>query len=358
MFGFMLTFDVTMPLTLFLVTLVSLLLSKRVEGKLKATLEEREFHTRDTLLLIAIIGVGVFVVVFVPQLALLALFMFSYASLLFTFSYLFSAVKREKALLFIAIFFVASLTVGTIALLGFLKGTSVFYGGFAAYGLALFSSAALILELRTTKAGGKWYLAVLPPALFLILFFAFSPTPIWFPYFFDTFGIVFAVLITLYLSSLFTWKTTFIFAGLLTVLDFILVLIVPVMEPAAQHVAGLGLPVLVSLPVIPFIITSQGLNFISLGLGDFFFAGTLASQTYKKFGRKTAILSAIAMSIAFGIFELILLNTNLGAFPGTLMIIFGWVLVVAWKMLTERKTKNVASVEKSSLEKSGADLPE
>ena len=343
----MLTFDVAMPLTLFLVTLAALLLSKRVEGKLKSTLEEREFRTRDTILLVVLVAVAVFVVVFIPEMALIALFMFSYASLLFTFSYLFSAVNKKQALLFISAFFVSSLIVGVVALLGIFRGNFMFYWGLAACGLAVFTFSALLLELRKVRSGGRWYLAVLPPALFIIVFFAFSSTPLWFPFLFDTFGIVFAILITLYLSSLFTWKTTFVFAALLTVIDFILVLVIPVMEPAATHIANLGLPVLIYMPVIPPIFNANaifGLQPLALGLGDFFFAGTLATQTYKKFGKRTAIISAITMSVAFGVFEILLLNTEFGAFPGTLMIILGWLPVVAWKMVSEKKTKNNVNV--------------
>lgn len=339
----MLTFDVAMPLTLFLVTLAALLLSKRVEGKLKATLEEREFRTRDTILLVVLVGVAVSVVVFVPQMALIALFMFSYASLLFTFSYIFSAVNKKRALLFISAFLAASLVVGIVALLGIFSSDFMFYGGLAACGLAVFAFAALLFELRVASSDGRWYLAVLPPALFIIVFFVFSPTPVWYPFLFDAFGVVFAILITLYLSSLFTWKTTFTFAALLTVVDFILVLVIPVMEPAATHVANLGLPVLIVLPVIPPIVTTVGLQPIALGLGDFFFAGTLATQTYKKFGKRTAIISAVTMSVTFGIFEILLLNTDFRAFPGTLMIILGWVPVVAWKLLSQRKTKTAAT---------------
>ncbi|MCW4044935.1 MAG: hypothetical protein NWE94_05395 [Candidatus Bathyarchaeota archaeon] len=342
-FGFMLTFDVAMPLTLFLVTLAALLLSKRVEGKLKATLEEREFRTVDMVLFSGMVGVVVSVVVFVPQMALIALFMFSYASLLFTFSYLFSAVNKKRAVLLISTFLAASFVVGAVALAGFFSSSFTFYGGIAACGLTVFAFAALLFELKRTGSSGRWYLAVLPPALFVIIFFVFSPTPVWFPFLFDAFGIVFAVLITLYLSTLFTWKTTFIFAVLLTVIDFILVLVIPVMEPAATHVVGLGLPVVIVLPVIPPVFTSAGLfglQPIALGLGDFFFAGTLATQTYKKLGKKAGVVSALTMSIAFGVFELLLLNTSFGAFPGTLMIIFGWLPVVAWKLFAERKAEN------------------
>jgi hypothetical protein len=118
------------------------------------------------------------------------------------------------------------------------------------------------------------------------------------------------------------------------------------MVTAAKQVSGLGLPVLILLPIIPPIVTSEGLLPMGLGLGDFFFAGILAIQTFKKFGQKTAILSALAMSAAFAIFEVFLLNTSFfDAFPGTLMIICGWLPVVAWKILSERKQKQQQSAE-------------
>jgi hypothetical protein len=120
------------------------------------------------------------------------------------------------------------------------------------------------------------------------------------------------------------------------------------MGPAASHIAELGLPVLIYMPVIPPIPNAEaifGLQPIALGLGDFFFAGTLATQTQKKFGKRTAIIAAVAMTVAFGIFEILLLNTDFEAFPGTLMIIIGWLPIVAWKTYSERKTKNEVVVE-------------
>jgi hypothetical protein len=344
----MLIFDIAMPLTLLLVTLASLALSKRVEGKLKATVEEREFRIRDIVLLVILITVAVSVVVFVPSMALTMFFLFSMASLLFIFSYLFSGGSKRRALSVISAFGLASLVAGIVALMGVFESDYMIYGGVAALSLTVFSCIAIGLELRNSKSGNRWYLAALPSALFIILFFTFNSTPVWFPILFDVFGIVFAILITLYLSSLFTWKTTFIFAALLTIMDFILVLIVPVMGPAASHIAELGLPVLIYMPVIPPIPNAEaifGLQPIALGLGDFFFAGTLATQTYKKFGRKIAILSAIAMTITFGIFEILLLNADFNAFPGTLMIILGWLPIVAWKTYSERKKKNRITVK-------------
>ena len=340
----MLTFDVAMPLALFLVAVASLLLSKRVEVSIKSTLEKREFRTIDIVLLAIIVGATVSLVVFVPDMALISVFMLSYAILLFTFAYLFSDVKRKKAFLLILIGFLGSLVVGTAGLIGLFGGVPMSLGGLAAFGIAIFAFAALVVELKKPETGYRWYIAVLPPALFIALFFVFNSTPVWFPFLFDAFGFMFAILITLYLSSLFTWKTTIVFAAALTVIDFILVLVIPVMEAAATHVAGLGLPVVIVLPILPPIISSAGLfglQPVALGLGDFFFAGTLATQTCKKFGKRAGIISAFSMSVAFGIFEILLLNTTFGAFPGTLMIVFGWVLVVAWQLFAEKRKNRI-----------------
>jgi hypothetical protein len=215
-----------------------------------------------------------------------------------------------------------------------------YYGALGFLGLSIFAFVALLYEQKKMAAGERWYLAVLPPVLFVLLFFVYGPTSFWFPVLMNTFGVVFAILITLYLASLFTWKITLIFAALLTIVDIILVLFTNVMITAATHVAGLGLPVLISLPILPLVMTADGIRYLSLGLGDFFFAGTLATQTHKKYGKKTAIISALAMTLSFGAFEVFLLSTDFGAFPGTVMIICGWIPVIAWKLVSERKTQN------------------
>src|SRR4030065_2282719 len=347
----MLTFDVAMPIMLFSVTLTALLLSKRVEPKLKTTFEEREFKARDAVLFVVLIAVAVSVVVFLPQMALIAIFLFSYSSLLFTFSYLFSGMKRRNAQLFFVGIGLAGLASGAMALLSVYGDSSLmFYGGLAALGLATFAFIAILYEQIKADLKSRLYLAVFPPVLFLIVFFLYmyEPVPLLSLVLLDFSGALFAVLITIYLASLFTWKVTFIFAALLTVMDIILVLFTGVMVTAATHVAGVGLPVLISLPTIPLIMTTEGIRFLSLGVGDFFFAGTLATQTYKKYGRKTALFSAVAMTVSFAVFEAFLLSTEFGAFPGTVMIIFGWLPVVAWKMVSERKTKNNVTIEKFS----------
>ncbi|MFA7080002.1 MAG: hypothetical protein WC203_03795, partial [Candidatus Bathyarchaeia archaeon] len=195
----------------------------------------------------------------------------------------------------------------------------------------------------------RWYIAAQPPALFVLLFLFFTvfytgSINVWFPALLDVFAFTFAILIIMYLSSMFTWKTVSIFAILLTLLDIVLVFSGP-MVAAAETFTGLGLPVLVYLPNIPLILNETGAFVLrGLGLGDFFFAGILAVQTYKKFGQKTAIISIVAMALSFGIWEAFLPEItgffNIRGFPATVCIITGWIPIILWKLLT---TKNKAS---------------
>jgi hypothetical protein len=336
-------FDVAMPLMLFAVTLAALLLTKRVEPRLKTTFEEREFRSRDAVLFVVLIAVAVSIVVFVPGLALVAVFLFSYSSLLFTFSYLFSGMRRRRAQLFFLGIGLAGLAAGVVALLNIYgDGSLMFFGGLAAVGLAACAFGTVLYEQFKGESKSRWYLGVFPTVLFLIVFFLFmyEPVPLFSLVLLDVCGALFAVLITLYLASLFTWKVTFVFAALLTVMDIVLVLVTGFMVQAAEHVAGLGLPVLISLPIVPLVFTARGVSYLSLGLGDFFFAGTLATQTYKKYGKKIALISAVTMTLSFAVFEALLLSTEFGAFPGTVMIIIGWLPVVAWRLLVDRKNKS------------------
>ena len=365
----MATLDIAMPLALFAVATAALLLNKRTEGKLKTTFEERELRTRDIVMLVAMIVVAVSIIGYVSILApgqifqniILLVFLFSYSMLLFIFSYLFSGMKQRRAQLFSFGFAVAGLVAGTIALVEPFADGLALYRALAFYGLAAFALASIILDAKKAEAKERWYVAVQPPALFVLLFMffnvAYDGAAVWYPALMDIFALTFAVLIILYLGSLFTWKTTVIFAGLLTIVDTILVLGTGTMITAAQQFTGLGLPVLVFLPKIPLIPIPAGSNFIGffgfipsgLGLGDFFFAGILALQTLKKFDKRTAIISIVAMTLSFAIWLVFIeeittaLEPLLGhipsGFPGTLMIITGWIPVVAWKLLSERKQK-------------------
>jgi len=336
-------FDITMPLALFAVTAAAMLLNKRVEGRLKTSFEKKEFRTRDAILFVAMISAAVSVIVFVPQMTIMAVFLFSYSTLLFTFSYIFSDMRERRAQLFCTWFVIVSAVAGAVGFFVLPRGDLRFFGTMAFIFLAYLAFSASLYDKGRVSVKARWYLAVLPPALFLLLYFVYNGTPLWFPYLLNAYGVIFAILVTLYLGSLFTWKNLFIFAGFLTVMDMILVLFTGVMVTAAKHVSGLGFPILISLPTVPLVITEWGLQYMSLGLGDFFFAGILATQTFKKFGKRTAVLSTLTMSLSFAIFEVFLMNYQWGVFPGTLMIICGWLPVVAWKMLSERKQKQQQS---------------
>ncbi|MEM2911806.1 MAG: hypothetical protein QXM52_00845 [Candidatus Bathyarchaeia archaeon] len=337
-------FDIAMPLTLFTVTLVAIFLNGKVEGKLKATFEEREFGVRDVIMLVAAISVTVSVVVLIPQMAVVAIFLFAYSILLFMFTYIFSDLKKSEAQLFCTAIFIISFLAATVSLFNIASLNSIFtYGAIAFYGLSSFSFIVLLYEEKRMYTKERWYLAVLPPALFIILYTFYSTTPIWFPYLLNLYGAIFAILIILYLGSLFTWRTTLIFVGLLTVVDIFLVLVTRTMVSAATHVSGLRLPVLVTMPTFPEIVTPWGILYMSLGLGDFFFAGLIAVQSLKNFGKNFAVLSAIAMAFSFFIFEALILNFEFRAFPGTLMIICGWLPLVLFRMLKRRKASSKQS---------------
>jgi hypothetical protein len=342
---------------------------KRVEGKLMATVEKKEFKPRDILLLVAFIVIMVSVIAYsslvnaggVLENVFLVMFLSSYTMLLFTFSYVFAKVTRIRAQLLSVGFGAISLVAALAGLLSDLSDsyTILRVAAFAILAACCFSAATYEKIKKTTKS--RWYIAAQPPALFLLLFMFFriiytGSTMVWYPLLLDIFGATFAILIILYLSSMFNWKTVGIFAVALTVIDMVLVFSGP-MTQAAGTFTDLGLPVLIYLPNVPLIAVKEGaLGFFGyavrgLGLGDFFFAGILAIQTFKKFDRKTVLIAIVAMVVAFGIWEAFLpeivsvlspifypiAGKALTGFPGTLMIISGWAPVVAVALYLKRR---------------------
>jgi hypothetical protein len=273
--------DIVMPIALLAATLTSLFLNQKTEKRLKDTLQEREFRVKDTVALLVTMAAMIALVVLIPSFALMILFLFSYSMLLFIFTYVFS--------------------------------------------------------------NNRWYFAVIPPIVFILLYvflgtsLVFEPTFIWSIYLVNIYGLLFAVLITLYIGNLFTWKTTAIFAVALTGLDIVLVLITGTMVSAANKALSLNLPVLVTLPTFPPVFLNDYHIFMRLGLGDFFFTGLLALQTLKRYGRNFAIMASVAMATSFFIWEAILLNYRIPAFPGTVMIIIGWLPFIIYKSLKQMR---------------------
>ena len=349
------TLDLAMPTALLVVVLVALFLNKRAEGKLMATVEQKEFKTRDVVLLIVFLAIIISVIAYTTMInpgevfsnVLMVFFLSSYTTLLFTFSYVFSNLRKQRAQLLSVGFGIASLIAGLVSLIGPFADAYTLIRVGAFFALAVGCFAVVVFEHKKAVFKERWYIAAQPPALFVLLFVFFNviyagSAFVWFPFLLDVFAFTFAILIIMYLSSMFSWKTVGIFAALLTVMDVILVFSGP-MVAAAQTFTGLGLPVLVYLPNLPILLTESGaIAFRGLGLGDFFFAGILAVQTYKKFGKKTGIISTVAMALAFGIWEAFLPEItaffNIGGFPATVCIISGWLPIVGYYMLTHRKS--------------------
>jgi len=362
------TLDLAMPIALFVVVVVAIFLNDRTKGRLKSTVENREFKTRDVLFLIvfmiAIVSVLGYATLADPEGmfndVILVFFLTSYTFLLFTISYVFSNTSRVKTQVLSIGFGTASILVGLVCLLTPFRDAYSAIRLAAFFGLAIFCFSWAVYEQYKTTTKERWYLAAQPTAIFLLLFVFFriiynhGTAVVWYWLLMDVFGVTFAILIIIYLSSLFSWKTVGIFALLLTLMDIVLVIVTPVMVTAATTFTGLGLPVLVQLPQVPFYETAEGIAIRGLGLGDFFFAGVLAVQASIKFGRRTGLISAVSMTVAFGIWEAYLgdiinwinpiVGRDIAGFPGTVMIVTGWIPVVAWKMLSERRRKTATAI--------------
>jgi len=357
--------DIAMPIALLIVVTVAMLLNKQVEGKLMATVEEKEFKIKDIILLVVFMAIIISAIAYTAMInpgavfenILLVIFLSSYTMLLFTFSYVFSNLTKIRVQLLSLGFGAAGLVAGSACLLAPLHDSFTVFRVAAFFGLAIFCFGVIVYEQKQTSTKVKWYVAVQPPAIFVLLFVFFNfihnsgTAAVWTPFLMDVFGLTFAILIILYLSSLFSWKTVGLFAVLLTAMDITLVIVTPVMVTAATSFTGLGLPVLVWLPNIPIMTQSGAVLLRGLGLGDFFFAGVLAVQTFNKFGKKTAFIAAIAMAVAFGIWESFIgdiinglkpiVGRDIGGFPGTVMIISGWAPIIAWQLLSARRKKIV-----------------
>jgi len=173
-----------------------------------------------------------------------------------------------------------------------------------------------ILFLFTYLLAPKWYLAVPIPVLFIAIYLS----PYWNIYSFNLFAIIFAVCISVYMGSLFTWKATAAFVALLTIMDIIQVLITGFMVASAEKALELGLPIGIILPTFPY----EGSTF--LGLGDVFLFGLLSIETTQKYGKKFGLASIVSITVIFLLLQTILLNTSVESFPATVLVISGWLV--------------------------------
>lgn len=199
-----------------------------------------------------------------------------------------------------------------VTIIAFIPSLAIQILFIAAYSYAMFLFVYVILK--------KWYLAVALPVFFVSSYFFFPNL-----FFLDVFAVIFAVIVSVYLGVLFSWKTTLIFAILLTIMDIVQVFGTGFMIQAAQKLITLKLPVGVTVPTYPY----QSEKGILLGLGDIFLSGLLAIQTALKHGQKAGILTSATIGIAIFVFEAVWFNgflEGIGSFPATVVVILGWAL--------------------------------
>ncbi len=257
-------FDIVLPSIVSLVSIAIIFLYPRFEARMKPLLEEKEFRIRDAILLVVGMAIMVTIIALVPQQAILILFL-------------------------------------------------------AAYSFVLFLLTFITVE--------KWYLALLPPVVFVASYFS----GLWGIELANIFALAFAILVSLYLGSFFSWVTVLVFAGLITVMDVIQVFVTGFMGSAAVKFIDLQLPVLIQVSTFPI----DGVIF--LGLGDIFLAGLLVIQTMQKYGRKVAILSAVTIGLGFFLFEsAVFYSGHDQPFPATLVVIGGWIIGLGMNLLVRR----------------------
>ncbi len=209
-----------------------------------------------------------------------------------------------------------------VAAMAIMVTVLVFIPGVAMMVFFLFAYST-ILFLFTVLLVPKWWLAVPTPVLFIALYVS----PYWNIYLFNFFAIIFAVCISVYMGSLFNWKTTVGFAFLLTIVDVIQVLITGFTVASAEKALELGLPVAIILPAFPY----EGWTL--LGLGDVFLFGLLSIQTTRKYGRNFGLASIVSMTVVFLLLQTILLNTGVESFPAAVLVISGWLTSLGVKHL-------------------------
>jgi len=270
-------FDILLPSALFLLTAAAVFLYPKLETKVKSILEDKKFSIRDVVVLVVVMGIAVTVIVLIPSEAIRILFL-------------------------------------------------IFYS------MMLFFSAYMVLP--------RWYIGLLLPAAFLILYFVFWNTPrtdASVLIFMDVFAVIFVVFASVYMGTLFGWETIAVFAGLLTVMDVIQVLVTGFMVESSKKMLSLNLPVMIFVPTFPY----QSAGMI-LGLGDILLSSLLTIQTARKYGRKFGYVSIAFIAAAFLIFEVLMFYYMTGAMPATVFIVCGWLASLGarylYNLLAAKKT--------------------
>ena len=175
----------------------------------------------------------------------------------------------------------------------------------------------------------RWFLAFLPPIIFVASYLLVKNI-----FVMNIFAALFTIMVIVYLNSLFSWKVTVVFAFLLMIMDIIQVFWTGYMVEAANKMIGLQLPIALILPTFP------SYRLTALGLGDIFLSGLLSAQTASKYGQRKGLITAATISIALFIFEILMLNMEIGVqgFPATIIVLLGWLLGMGLVFLKEKRS--------------------
>jgi len=235
----------------------------------------------------------------------------------------------RKFRLWDAVLFVAAMGI-MVTILAFIPKLDIIKVFFlSVYSLALFTFTYLVVP--------KWYFAVLSPTSFVVLYLLY-----WNIYFLNLFAVIFAIFASICLGTIFIWKTTAVFAALLTIMDIVHVLVTGFMVVYGEKVLALGLPAMVIIPTFPSWFPER---WTALGLGDILLAGLLVIQTSKRYGRRFGIMTAIAISAVFLLLETILLNFFAEYFPATIMVVCGWLTALGARHLYKSRMFRHAKAE-------------
>jgi len=267
-----------LPISIFIVTVLSILLHKKVAEKVKEVFGDKKISLREVIIIVIFMGILVTMIGLIPDYAIQALFIVAFSYTIFIFSYLFS----RKAIL-------------------------------SMIPPIIFITVLLLLN---------YFLMENILAVILIT---------------DIFSASFAIIIITLVGPLFSWKVMIIFSALLTIMDIIHVFITGHMIEAANKVMVLGLPLMLLLPRLP---SMRGVTV--LGLGDVFLSGLLSTRIASKYGSKSGLLAAASISVVFLVFDIIISNfaQYTGAFPATLLVLIGWFLGISPYIL-KRKGKKI-----------------
>jgi len=163
----------------------------------------------------------------------------------------------------------------------------------------------------------KWYLSVALPALLLCSYLLF-----WNELVTSVFAIIVAIMASMYLAAIFSYRMSVLFAFLLTALDVIMVLGPhPYMIASAVKALSLGLPTFVAAPTFPAV------GVVRLGVGDFLLSNLLVVESFQKHQKcrfRGAALCALSIAGAFAVFSVLQRNWGIRFLPATPPILCGW----------------------------------